>query len=210
MVGSPSRFHISAPTGDHSQMAALSTNLIPTMKTRRVVTGHDAEGRSIIVSDGDCPVSQAILSPDFVVNDAWRAERLPADNSSTKEPCCAPLELEPSPTGNVFRIVQFPPDRDSFAAADPKSIFDEFGSTGSSSMAGYEGAPHPMMHRTNSVDYIVIISGEIYAIMEKGETLLRQGDVLIQRGTNHAWSNRSDKPCLMAAVLNAATPLNFR
>lgn len=190
-------------------MTAPEKSLVPTLKSRRVVTGHDADGRSIIASDGDCPVSVAIWHPDFVVNDAWRVECLPDDNASTREPCRSPMELEPSPTGNVVRIVQFPPDRNYTASVDVQSGFDALGSTGTSASAGYDGAPHPLMHRTNSVDYIIVISGEVYAVMECGETLLRPGDVLIQRGTNHAWSNRSDKPCVVAAILNAAKPLNL-
>ena len=178
----------------------------PNYKTRRVVTGHDAEGRSIIASDGECAASQAVWHRDFVLNDAWRCEQLPADNLSTDEPCRMPMELEPAPTGNVIRVLQFPPDREyiAIASADVHSGFDALGSSGSAAVAAYDEAPHPLMHRTNSVDYIIIISGEIYAVMERGETLLRQGDVLIQRGTNHAWANRSDQPCVMVAVLNGA------
>ena len=62
--------------------------------------------------------------------------------------------------------------------------------------------PHPMMHQTPTLDYIIILSGELYLIMEEGETLLKpQGDIVIQRGTNHAWSNCSDEPCIQLAVL---------
>jgi mannose-6-phosphate isomerase-like protein (cupin superfamily) len=57
------------------------------------------------------------------------------------------------------------------------------------------------MHKTNSVDYLVVISGEMWMVMEDGEVLLRAGDCVVQRGTNHAWINKSDKPCLLAAVL---------
>jgi mannose-6-phosphate isomerase-like protein (cupin superfamily) len=180
----------------------------PTLKTRRVVTGHDAAGRSIILSDADCRISVAIWHDDFVVTDAWRVPGLPADNSTFAEPCTG-MELEGSPSGNVVRIVQFPPDGDYLDGIDVTGGFGELGSTGSAAEAGYAGAPHPLMHRTSTVDYIIVISGEVYAVMEDGEVLLRQGDVLIQRGTNHAWSNRSDKPCLIAAILNGALPLDL-
>jgi hypothetical protein len=180
--------------------------LKPTLKSRRVITGHDADGKSVIISDGICPASIAIWHDDFTVNDAWRVESLPADNATFSEPCHK-VELEAGRTGNVVRIVQFPPDRDYVVGVNVASGFDALGSTGSAAGAGYEGAPHPLMHRTNTVDYIIVISGEVYAVMERGEVLLRQGDVLIQRGTNHAWSNRSDRPCVIAAVLNGANPL---
>jgi quercetin dioxygenase-like cupin family protein len=64
-----------------------------------------------------------------------------------------------------------------------------------------------MMHKTATVDYAVVVKGEIYAVMETGETLLRQGDVLVQRGTNHSWSVRGAEPCLVAFILVSAKPL---
>ena len=188
-----------------SQPASAGT-FKPSLKTRRVVTGHDANGKSTVLSDDDCKVSVAIWHDDFVVTDAWRIATLPTDNGKFVEPCTA-MELEGAPTGNVCRIVQFPPDRAYLEGVDAASGFGELGKTGPAAGASYEGAPHPLMHRTNTVDYIIVISGEVYAVLERGEVLLRQGDILIQRGTNHAWSNRSDKPCIVAAILNGAEPL---
>jgi quercetin dioxygenase-like cupin family protein len=63
------------------------------------------------------------------------------------------------------------------------------------------------MHKTDTVDYAIVISGEIYAVMEKGEVLLHPGDSLIQRGTNHAWSNRTEQPCVVAFVMVSAKPV---
>lgn len=182
--------------------------LVPTLKSRRVVTGHDSAGRSIILSDAICDVSVAIWHKDFVVTDAWRVDSLPAENGEYVDPC-ETVELESMPTGNVVRIVQFPPDADYLDGVNIAKGFGDLGSTGSAAEAGYDGAPHPLMHRTNSLDYIIVIKGEVYAVMEAGEVLLKQGDVLIQRGTNHAWSNRSNEPCIIAAILNGAKPLNF-
>lgn len=183
--------------------------ITPSRSPRRVVTGHDAEGRSIIASDGDFPVNIAYLHQDMVLSDAWRCEWLPTDNQAAGEPCTAPMELQPPSTGNTIRLIRYPPDRYLWPADEAErehstnQVLEAMGITGVSAR-GYEGSP---MHRTNTLDYTIIISGEIYAVMEQGETLLRPGDVLIQRGTNHAWSNRSDKECLMAMVLNAAKPI---
>ena len=174
--------------------------------TRRVVTGHSADGRSCIVSDANCSVSVSLHHPDFVVTDAWRLDALPADNGTYVDPC-QKMELESESTGNVVRIVQFPPDRDYLPGLDIKTTLAKLGETGSASLAQGEDAPHPAMHKSNSLDYVIIVSGEIYAVMEDGETLLRPGDILIQRGTNHAWSNRSEAVCVMAAILNGAKPL---
>ena len=63
------------------------------------------------------------------------------------------------------------------------------------------GSPHPLMHRTESVDYGVVIEGELTLVLDEGEVLLRAGSVVVQRGTNHAWANRSDRPCRMLFVL---------
>ena len=64
-----------------------------------------------------------------------------------------------------------------------------------------------MMHKTSTVDYIIVLKGEIYAVMDTGEKLLRAGDILVQRGTNHSWSVRGNEPCIIAAVLVNAKPL---
>ncbi len=68
-----------------------------------------------------------------------------------------------------------------------------------------EGARHPFMHRTDSVDYSIVLSGEIYMMMDEDEFKLTAGDVVIQQGTNHAWSNRGSEPCMITFVLNDAT-----
>lgn len=109
-------------------------------------------------------------------------------------------------SGSVFRVVQFPPDKDWAANAEAMGgsvAIDE------TAKAAHPGGPvrHPHMHRTRSLDYAVVLSGEIWAIMDVGETRLLAGDVLVQRGTNHAWANRSDAPCVIAFVLIDARPL---
>ncbi len=100
-------------------------------------------------------------------------------------------------------MVEFPPDANRPQGGDSREGFEAIG-------AGHvKDAAHsdPMMHRTATVDYAVVVKGEICAVMEKGETLLRAGDVLVQRGTNHSWSVRGREPCLVAFVLVDAEPL---
>jgi quercetin dioxygenase-like cupin family protein len=86
---------------------------------------------------------------------------------------------------------------------DPDSFFPEMGAQA----AGKAERRHPGMHRTRTVDYCVVLSGEIWAVLDEGEALLRAGDCLVQRGTRHAWSNRTEEPCVIAFVLVAAKPL---
>ncbi|MBN8846617.1 MULTISPECIES: cupin domain-containing protein [unclassified Sphingomonas] len=186
-------------------MAAPSVPANPALVTRRVVTARDAEGRSVIASDGPSPVNVAVLHPDFVINELWRSD-VPADNLAAGEPVSG-TDLEPGAGGNVLKIVHLPPDSEYLGAMDPAAAFAELGESGAAAATAHDNSPHPMMHQTNTVDYVIILSGEVHVVLDRQETVVRAGDVVVQRGTNHAWSNRSNAPCVFAAVLNAAQPI---
>jgi naringenin degradation protein FdeH len=172
---------------------------------RRVVTGHDSKGRSIFLSDGPAPcVYVPPNNPNVSLTDLWLTESAPASNAGSADPTDKPLQLLPPKNGTVIRILEIPPDKE----RDYSKTKQYFSGMGAGSGVLIEGSKrHPGMHRTNSVDYIVILSGEVWALMDEGEVLLRPGDSLIQRGTNHAWSNRSDAPCRFLAVLVDAAPI---
>jgi hypothetical protein len=176
---------------------------------RRVVTGHDSRGRSVIASDALSPhvmTLQGIAS--FGVTELWSTDSTPADNRSRRDPCRVPVQLAPPKRGTVVRVVEFPPDKDWIKSADREKAFASMGKSGAQALAHDASASrHPMMHRTRSIDYAIVLSGEIWALMDIGETKMKAGDILIQRGTNHAWSNRSRKPCLIAFVLIDAKPV---
>lgn len=172
---------------------------------RRIVTGHNASGKSIIVQDA---VATSILElpsvPGLRATDLWETTTAPADLSSDADPVARPVHLEPAPTGTIFRIVEFPPDAAIGKGADAREVFASLG-------AGHTvdtSSATPMMHKTASIDYAIVLSGEIWAVMDEGETCMKAGDVLIQRGTNHAWSNRTNEPVLVAFILVGATPLS--
>jgi len=173
-------------------------------KIRRVVTGHDARGRSVILSDGPSPHVLTLPGrPDFALTNLWVTDRAPASNAGGGDAAARPVVLEPPRNGTIFRVVEFPPDRVA-GGFDRKAAFAAMG-------AGHAMDPdpsrHPGMHKTDTVDYALVLSGEIWALMDEGETLLRAGDTLVQRGTNHAWSNRGDQPCQVAFILVSASPL---
>jgi hypothetical protein len=178
-------------------------------KIRRIVTGHDARGRSVIVSDSSSPHVMTLRGiPTFGVTEIWTTDSTPADNRSAKDPCKVPAQLAPPKRGTVVRVVEFPPDKLWVASADRDKAFASMGRSGAQALAHDASASrHPMMHRTQTVDYAIVLSGEIWALMDSGETKMKAGDILVQRGTNHAWSNRSSKPCLVAFVLIDAKPL---
>lgn len=178
-------------------------------KVRRVVTGHDAKGRSIIVSDASSHHVMTLQGiPTFGVTEIWKTDSTPADNRSAKDPCKVPAQLAPPKSGTVIRVVEFPPDKLWIKSADRDQAFASLGSSGAQALAHDASASrHPMMHRTQTIDYAIVLAGEIWALMDTGETKMKAGEILIQRGTNHAWSNRSNKPCLVAFVLIDAKPL---
>ena len=168
-------------------------------KIRRVVTGHDANGIATVISDGtaEC-ILQRPNRPGVTLTNLWQNDKTPAAMERHDDPVTGPLILHPPGNGSVFRIVQFDPENpEELAKLDGKSAFAEMGAGANI----VEGARHPFMHRTDSLDYSVILSGEIYMMMDEEEYLLKAGDVVVQQGTNHAWSNRGTQPCLIAFVL---------
>jgi len=174
---------------------------------RRIVTGHDAEGRSIFLEDGPAPnVFQPSHSPNVGLTNLWLVDSLPASNAGGldapgADPTAQPFRLEPPAKGNVVRIVEFPPDKER-NYGNQAEVFGQYGA----SRAHDATARHPGFHKTESVDYAIVVEGEIWALMDVGEALMRPGDILIQRGTNHAWANRSDGIARVCFVLNGAAP----
>lgn len=176
-------------------------------RVRRVITGHDADGASVFIEDGLAPnVKEMASMPGLALTDLWETSGAPASNQGGKDAAARAVRLEPPKSGTILRIVEFPPDSAWRGGADASAAFKSIGA----GHAQDRGSSDPMMHRTSTVDYIIVLKGEIHAIMEKGEKLLRAGDVLVQRGTNHSWSVRGGEPCIVAAVLVNAKPLAAR
>jgi mannose-6-phosphate isomerase-like protein (cupin superfamily) len=174
---------------------------------RRVVTGHDELGRSIILMDGESPNSVYLEKAGGLQStELWETVGSPADNTASKDAAERERRIEPAAGGTVFRIIEYPPDRVRLRTLDPKVNYANLEATHATDRTGRR---HPGTHRTNTVDYAIILSGEIYAVMDVGEVLLHAGDCLIQRGTNHAWSNRTNDPCVIAFVLVSAAPLEL-
>jgi len=169
-------------------------------KVRRVVTGHDAQGRSTFIYDGIAPnIKEMESMPGLALTDLWETVTAPADNSGTEDAAARPVRLEPPQSGSIFRIVEFPPVSD-WRGADAAEAFTSINAVHAADLKSDD----PMRHKTNTIDYIVVLKGEIYAVLDDGETLLKAGDVLVQRGTVHSWSVRTDAPCIIAAVLVSA------
>ncbi len=171
-------------------------------KFRRVVTGHDENGVATVISDStaEC-ILQRPNRPGVTLTNFWQSDQTPARMERNDDPVDGPLILHPPKNGSVFRVVQFDPeDPEVLSTLDGKAAFAEMGAADNV----VDNARHPFMHRTDSLDYSIILSGEIYMMMDEDEYLLKAGDVIIQQGTNHAWSNRGTEPCLIMFVLNDA------
>ena len=171
---------------------------------RRVVTGHDHRGRAVVISDGPAPsVHINKAEKDWFSVDIWRTHDMPAKIvSKAEEPTAGPRRQMPTPNGTVLRINSFPPESEALRMMTPADSLRVFEGLGNPKAATFgKGGRHPMMHRTESIDYALILSGEITMLLDDDEVLLKTGDVVVQCGTNHAWSNRSNAPCIVAFIL---------
>jgi mannose-6-phosphate isomerase-like protein (cupin superfamily) len=171
-------------------------------RIRRVITGHDARGRSVVLLEDVSPHTTPFMGmSNFAVTDLWKSGLTPAENSisTASDPCGLPIVVAPPASGSVFRVTQFPPEKEWHPEVAGTDVALRLGTVGNSR--------HPHMHRTQTLDYAIVVSGEIWIVMDEGETRLFPGDVVIQRGTRHAWANRSDKPCVVAFVMIDALPL---
>lgn len=169
----------------------------------RVVTGHDAEGNAVVASQGGLPKVVEIESiPGTVFHEIWATEASPAPVDNGEDPTLGELQLSPPASGTRIRIVDIPPDSKEFLARGAEAmaaVFSQIGEPEASTARG--DAPHPQMHRTETVDYGIVLEGELVQVLDKEEVTLKPGSVVVQRGTSHAWANRSDKPCRIAFIL---------
>ncbi len=172
---------------------------------RRVVTGHNADRKSIFVIDAPTPHVFSRSKGSAIVHELWETDCTPADNRGSTDAIARGPRLPPPHNGSVFRVIEYPPDRERLAAiAREQALPDD---SGRAEATDRNNPRHAGFHKTATIDYAIVLSGEIYAMMDEGEVLLKAGDVLIQRGTNHAWSNRTDRPAVVAFVLIDAEPV---
>ena len=171
-------------------------------KVRRIVTGVNTAGRSHIVSDTLLPTA-TIPAGEAVRIGLWTTEAAPSSNKGTADPVPDGSILKTPPAhrgGSVIRITDIPPE--TAHAYDPLDLRRR-----GCKITPDRSAKHPSFHATDTVDYAICLEGEVWAVLDEDETLMHPGDVLIQRGTYHAWSNRSDRVCRMLFVLIDAQPL---
>lgn len=181
------------------------------LPVRRIVTGHDDDGHAIILSDGPAPHHfESTAIPGFGATVPWLTPGGNIDHVNDHDPAAADADVPsfPAEGETILRIADFPPDSLYPANAD-SVIFDEIdGHDEASAGAEHSGGKHFWFHRTDSLDYAVVLEGEITLMVDDGEATLRAGDVVVQRATSHAWSNRTDRNARMLFVLIGTPPLS--
>lgn len=150
---------------------------------RRVVTGHDGNGSAKVIVDGEAGNIRGGSSPGQFSTLMWCTDSAPCTmpvGEDAEDMGARTLGTYPPVNGTRFMIAEYPPGN------------------------------HPRMHRTETIDYIIVLDGKIDMELDEGRMVtLNRGDVLIQRGTYHAWINRYDETCRMAFVLIDAEPLGI-
>lgn len=144
-------------------------------KLRRVITGHDAQGRAKVLID-ETVANAAETRPGAIATVIWSSEGFPVNNDGSDDPSGKKIGTT-IPGGTVFRVVSFGP------------------------------GVAPRNHRTDSVDYAVVMSGEIDMVLDTETVRLKAGDVMVQRGTIHNWINNGTEPCVIAFTLVSAKPV---
>jgi mannose-6-phosphate isomerase-like protein (cupin superfamily) len=167
---------------------------------RRVVTGKDATGKAIAMIDA--AATSVLRREELGITNTllWVTDSTPADLSNQEDAANKKVGVVAPPGGTIFRVVEFGPERE--VKADHETRLRIFQGIGLGPEGASRGKPrHPAMHRTKTIDYALIMSGEIDMLLDDSEIHLKAGDVVIQRGTNHAWANRGNRPCQVAFVM---------
>jgi hypothetical protein len=172
---------------------------------RRVVTGHNAAGKSVFIIDAPTPHVFQRTKGSAIVHELWETASTPADNRGSADAISRGHRLPPPKNGSVLRVIEYPPDSERLAAFAREAALPD--DTGRAAAADRNNPRHAGFHKTATIDYAIVLEGEIYAMMDEGEVLLKAGDVLVQRGTNHSWSNRTSETAVVAFVLIDAEPV---
>lgn len=171
-------------------------------QTRRVVTGHDPQGKAVVLFDGAAQPKQRSPGGN-AVSMLWVTDEQPIDMNAATDRGDRSIGVPPPANGTIFRIVDFPPAKPAEGHVDHDKILKAMGIDPATQ--GY--MRHTNTHRTKSIDYAIVLEGEIDMLLDDTEIRMKAGDTLVQQGTNHAWVNNGDKICRVAFILiDAAAP----
>ena len=177
--------------------AFLTGSVAQASEIRRVVTGLDADNKSVVMFDSRLPLQAGPYG--LQSTNLWVTDSYPVGFSFKDDTSAIPVGVSPLDNGTKFRVVEFPPlDPATEAKMEPGFLMRAVGP-----VAPARGRPviHPLMHRTRSVDYAVVLSGEIDMVLDDTVVRLKPGDTIIQQATNHAWVNHGTETCRILFVL---------
>jgi len=173
----------------------------PIKPVRRIVTIDDSRGASHAIVDEPSPdVRTDPARPGYASTRVWVTTASPPTvPKQYRDALLLPQMMEPPAHGSLCRIMTIPPDaswRGKVGASQVATFFQAMGAPRASTFSSR--APHPYMQKTRTLDFCLILEGEVTLVLDTEEVALKAGDTVVQRGTNHAWSNRSDTPCRIA------------
>ncbi len=181
--------------------------IAPFSPVRRVVTGHDATGKAIAIIDDNTPYKTTRPDSGAMQQRIWVTDKNPADMTGDKHRGAIELRIEPPAGGSVIPELDIPPESEAGAKLTNDHMTKLLGRE-HNAPKGVRPPRHPGMHRTRTIDYAIIMSGEIDMLLDDTEVHLKAGDILVQQATNHAWVNRGKEPCRICFVLiDGADPL---
>src|SRR5262245_42007043 len=174
---------------------------------RRIVV-VDERDRSKVIADGPSPDIRADPArPGFSCARIWVTDRTPIALQGARESLALPHTLLPPAGGSTCYVVTFPPEASYRGKVGGRDVAAYFAAMGAPGALTYSAkAAHPYMQKTRTLDFCMVLDGEITLVLDTEEVHLKAGDTVVQRGTNHAWSNRSDRPCTIAFSSHDAAP----
>lgn len=166
---------------------------------RRIVTGHNALGKSIITIDG--PPARSIGEDVGGLFEIWNTDGMPIETTDNVDRADSEIILSPPANGTKFRYFQINPTPEGVPWDVLQDLatqaFDRIGAA----HHRIDTSKHPAMHKTETIDYIILLKGDVSLLLDEEEVRLEPFDTVVQRGTNHAWVNHGDEPALLIAVL---------
>jgi mannose-6-phosphate isomerase-like protein (cupin superfamily) len=181
----------------HAHWEAILTD--KAKPVRRVIADHDDTGKAVITMDGPAPQVIHRAAANLTTTLVWTQDKTPADVDSKEDMGMRQVAVAPPANGHVCRVVEFPPVKEGGEGVDNAAMLKEMGID--QDQTGGKPPRNPFMHRTKSIDYAIILEGEIDMLLDDSEVHLKQGDILVQKATNHAWVNNGSVPCRICFVL---------
>lgn len=166
---------------------------------RRVVTGHNASGKSVVIIDG--PPARIFGTDLRGLAEVWNTDIAPVNSQDATDRADIDVVLSPDISGSKFRFFAIAPEDPDLSDAEREARISERFAAMGAAHERVDTSRHAAMHLTKTVDYIILLSGEVTLLLDEDERDLKPFDVVVQRGTNHAWINKGKEPALLVAVL---------